>query len=64
MTTEIQETLPQSQFMVMKTIALRTHHHRQGQRQDFVAHRPRLTQRKPMWPVEVSTASSWRAAGR
>jgi hypothetical protein len=22
------------------------------------------TQRKPMWPVEVSTASPWRAAGR
>ena len=24
----------------------------------------RTTQRKPMWPVEVSTASPWRAAGR
>ena len=24
----------------------------------------RSTQRKPMWPVEVSTASPWRAAGR
>jgi hypothetical protein len=24
----------------------------------------RTTHRKPMWPVEVSTASPWRAAGR
>ena len=24
----------------------------------------RTTQRKPMWPVDVSTASNWRAAGR
>jgi hypothetical protein len=24
----------------------------------------RITHRKPIWPVEVSTASPWRAAGR
>jgi hypothetical protein len=24
----------------------------------------RMTQRKPMWPVAVSMASPWRAAGR
>ena len=28
------------------------------------AHVTRRTQRKPMWPVDVSTASNWRAAGR
>ena len=29
-----------------------------------MAQAARATQRKPMWPVDVSTASNWRAAGR
>jgi hypothetical protein len=35
-----------------------------GVRREAGGQASRTTQRKPMWPVEVSTASPWRAAGR
>ena len=33
-------------------------------REGLTHHAPRTTQRNPMWVVELSTASPWRAAGR